>query len=238
MSEHITKEQMIERYKKLGIPMPLEPITNQPAMSGNPDKLKKIEEIRNGFKKNEFNNILQADGPTKGFTPLPVPRPKHAQSKSKDLIPEVKSNPIPRNEEADSIERMLFGDSTTTQVSSQALNRKDLNYNTSNGDFVQEFRNKMQNKIQETVAKTTTPTHQDGYITINEEDLNKRISEISREISKEVSKKMIKSVLLEYAKDGQGLIVETEKVKKAEIVNKNTVKIGGKLYKLTPITQS
>ncbi len=75
-----------------------------------------------------------------------------------------------------------------------------------------------------------------GMIIIDEEDLKKKIISISTQVSKKVAEQMIKSVLSEYLKISKNTIVESEKVKKAEIVGENVVKIDGKLFKLVPAT--
>ena len=61
--------------------------------------------------------------------------------------------------------------------------------------------------------------------------------EISTEVATEISKRMIKTVLVEYAKSGKGIIMESKTVRKAEIVDRNKVKIGGKVYKLIPVKE-
>ena len=46
---------------------------------------------------------------------------------------------------------------------------------------------------------------------------------------------MIKKVLSESEKNGITIINESDKIKKAEFVEKNIVKIAGKTYKITPL---
>jgi len=75
-----------------------------------------------------------------------------------------------------------------------------------------------------------------GMVMVNEEDLKKKIINISTQVAKKISEQMIKSVLSEYLKQSKNTIVESEKIKKAEVVGENVVKIDGKVYKLVPAT--
>ena len=75
-----------------------------------------------------------------------------------------------------------------------------------------------------------------GSIIINEEDLKKKIINISSQVAKKISEQMIKTVLSEYLKQSKNTIVESERVKKAEVVGENVVKIDGKIFKLVPAT--
>jgi len=81
---------------------------------------------------------------------------------------------------------------------------------------------------------TTTPNIHSGMYLIDEEDLKKKIISISSQVAKKISEQTIKTVLSEYLKISKNTIVETEKIKKAELVGENTVKIDGKVYKLVP----
>lgn len=87
--------------------------------------------------------------------------------------------------------------------------------------------------VQPTYAVPALPP---GTIMINEEDLKKKIINISTQVAKKISEQTIKSVLNEYLKQTKNTIVESERIKKAEVVGENVVKIDGKVYKLVPAT--
>jgi len=62
------------------------------------------------------------------------------------------------------------------------------------------------------------------------------LTKMITEISTKVSKTMIESVLEDFLKNKKENIVESEKIKKAEIIKENLVKIENQYYKLTPVT--
>lgn len=103
------------------------------------------------------------------------------------------------------------------------------------------------------VISTTSPLLASGMVLIDENDLKKKIYAISQSIFKKEIAKVedaiklseqkfakslfdVKNILNEYLKMPKNIIVESDKVKKAEIVGENIVKINGKFYKLSPVT--
>ena len=65
--------------------------------------------------------------------------------------------------------------------------------------------------------------------------INEMTSEIATEVAKKTAIQTTKNIILEFGKNGKSILVETAKIKKAEIVADNKVKIDGKFYKLTEI---
>jgi hypothetical protein len=61
------------------------------------------------------------------------------------------------------------------------------------------------------------------------------VVEKATQVATEIAKKTVKQIILEFAKSGKEILVESDRIKKAEIVAKDKVKINGKLYKLTEI---
>lgn len=86
------------------------------------------------------------------------------------------------------------------------------------------------------------PVIPQGMIVINEEDLKKKIINISSQIVKKyteaiaekVSEQMIRKVLSEYVKQPKPTLNETSNIKQAEVIGNNTVKIDGQVYTLVP----
>jgi hypothetical protein len=73
-------------------------------------------------------------------------------------------------------------------------------------------------------------------------DISEKISKImvekfAKEIAEEAAKKTVIKIISEFAKSGKNIIVETNRVKQAEVVSKDKVKIGGKVYKLTEVKE-
>lgn len=81
------------------------------------------------------------------------------------------------------------------------------------------------------------PPLQSGMIIMNEEDLKKKIINISKQVAKQVAEQVIKSVLLEYTKMEKKTTIVEDKNKKIEVLPDGMVKIDGKLYKLAPVAK-
>ena len=76
---------------------------------------------------------------------------------------------------------------------------------------------------------------QDMAMDVAERIAQKIVAEQAGEIAKEVAKDTVGKIIVEFAKSGKQILIETSKVKKAEIVAKDKVKIDGKVYKLTEV---
>lgn len=246
-------EERLRKFREMGLPEPMaiiDPGTMSPA-NASPEKLSKLEAIKNGALKNQLKPFIEKSSPTGKFQPLEVPKPKNQRNnnQSKNTAPalsEIKAPSI--NPEAAAIEQMLFGDNRP----SPALSRHDLvkdNYdpNQDKGkNFVDNFRVKLNQTLAQKQALQGTNSNSNsnetvglpaGSIIINEEELERKIIDISSQISKKISAEMIKKVLNEYvATAGDNLITESKNVKKAKFLKENIVEIEGKYYKLTPVT--
>jgi len=222
-----TKKEMLDRFKNMGIPVPMQPITNPKSTPSDPEKSSRIDEIRNGGLKNNFAKFIEKSEKTSaGPAIIPVPKVgKNPNEKSKNA-PKLDSFSPKSNSEASMIEGMMYGDSAPTSNYSQ--NSEVENFGPSNIDAKSILKARLQQKQQESQNSDFNSQKNVG-INLTEAELDEKIINIS----KDISKKMIKSVLLEISKSSGGLIVESKNVKKAEIVAKNKVKIGGKVYKLT-----
>ena len=80
---------------------------------------------------------------------------------------------------------------------------------------------------------------QEMVMDVSEQIALKLINEMTPEIATEVAKKTAvqttKNIILEFGKNGKTILVESAKVKRAEVIAADKVKIDGKIYKLTEI---
>lgn len=80
---------------------------------------------------------------------------------------------------------------------------------------------------------------QDMVMDVSEQIALKLINEMTSEIATEVAKKTAmettKRIILEFGKQGKHILIESAKVKRAEVVAADKVKIDGKVYKLTEV---
>lgn len=107
--------------------------------------------------------------------------------------------------------------------------------------YTQQYQPQPQN-----VQYPNSPIIQSGMIVISEEDLKKKIINYSSQICKKIVEQVInteiaqvKKLLTEFVKQqgGKGTITETATIKKAEIVGNNSIKMNGKIYKLTEVKE-
>lgn len=250
------KEERIKKYKALGIPIPMEPVAMPTNMNANPDKLKMLEQIKRGALKQQFDEVLNADSPNDKFKPIGAPVKKNQSA------PVQKKVMAESNSEADMIEKMLYGETSSTPTYMPPIQHSaqqghvELNVE-GYGQNVPTNENKLMMLKQKMEAlksgKTFTPpiqnTHSNPNVQISTEAHHPNLyigqpaapqmseEEFTKKVTKiavEVSKKIIKNIIVEYVKQGKDIIVESSKIKKAEIVDKNKVKIEGKVYKLVP----
>jgi hypothetical protein len=221
------KKEMLERFKDMGIPTPMEPIANPQSKPSDPEKAAKLDEIRNGGLRGNFAKFIEKSEKTSAFpSSIPVPKVGKNPNEKTSESPNLKSFAPKSNSQASMIESMMFGDSTPSSSS----------YNDSSevGDFGPtsvDTRAKLQQRLRQKQQEVQNNVYNQEVTStsLTESELEEKIVSIS----KEVSKKMIKSVLLEFSKSSGGLIIESKNVKKAEVVGRNKVKIDGKTYKLT-----
>jgi hypothetical protein len=130
MSDQNTiNEERARKFKEMGIPIPMAPIdpSSMKNLNADPDKLRKLEAIRNGAKKGEFKEILSKAEPKALFTPLPTPKSKQNPNapKSEVVVPIKSFSPsTSADAEARLMESALFGEDPRTAAyaePSQAL---------------------------------------------------------------------------------------------------------------------
>lgn len=244
MDNNDIMKQKQERFKALGIPMPMEkPAFDSPVVNvKDPKMLQRIQEIKSGAKKTEFKEILTV-GDNKGFKPLPEPKKNNGTVKSANS--NVKSpalenfSPVKSSGgELDMYEKLFSGDVSTPSfpksTGGQRL-QEEVNTDMNGSDFLNNFRQKLQAKA--TTNTSTKPSSNYGFKTQYQQpqvDLNEiedKIYQISSEVAKKIAQETIKEVLDQYLSKKTNLNENTFTKVKEDII-----KIGSKYYKLTPVT--
>lgn len=243
MDEILKQKQ--ERFKALGIPMPMEkPNLDQPIVNvKDPKMLQRIQEIKNGAKKQEFNEILTV-GDNKGFKPLPEPKKKsNPNIKNQNVSAPTLENFAPSKEsnELDIYDKLFSADpsvaptlfKTPSQYTGQRIVQEDVSFDSTGSDFLSNFRQKLQakamsngNSLNSSGFGFTNPKPND-----NIHEIEEKIYKISSEVAKKISEETIKNVLDEYLSKKKNLQENTFVKVKDDII-----KIDNKYYKLTPVT--
>lgn len=245
MEESEILRQKQERFKALGIPMPIEkPNFDSPVVNvKDPNMLKKIQEIKNGAKKGEFNEMLSI-GDKKGFKPLPEPKTKNRNpqnnSNSGVKAPTLESfSPSPSNGDLSIYDKLFAGETSAptapTRGSAGSRINEEINTDSTGSDFLNNFRQKLQAKA----AANGVPASNSGFgiktqyeqpkIDLNE--IENKIYEISSQVAKKIAQETIKEVLDQYLSKKANLNENT-----FQRVKEDVIKIGEKYYKLTPVT--
>jgi hypothetical protein len=247
MEQNDSIKQKQERFKALGIPIPIEkPAFDQPVTNvKDPKMLQRIQEIKNGAKKTEFNEMLHV-GDKKGFKPLPEPKRKNhnPQQSSETKAPALESfSPVKSSGgDLDIYEKLFSGESTSAPVtkggSGQRIN-EDINTDSTGSDFLSNFRQKLQAKAMSNGVSTQPSANSSGFgfktqyetPQISSDEIESKIYEISSQVAKKIAEETIKEVLDQYLSKKTKLNENTfQKVKE------DVIKIGDKYYKLTPVT--
>jgi hypothetical protein len=229
MEKGNSKKEMLERFEQMGIPKPISnPIKTPPKTSSNPEMQSKLEQIRNGGLKNNYKTFIEKAEKTSSVpSSLPVPKVGKKPNQTPSKSPEIKSF-TPKNTQASMYEQALYGDSNSN-TANYNLDSRDMEYSVKSIDTKSLLEQRLREKMQKgDVIENSNPNQ---TISINEEDLMQKMEEIAKKVSTD----MIKKVITELSKSEGGLIFESKKIRKAEVVGKNKVKIGGKVYSLTPV---
>jgi len=235
-------KQRQDRFKHLGIPTPIEkPAFDQPVVNvKDPKMLQRINEIKNGAKKGEFNEILTV-GDKKGFKPLPEPK-KRTPNKSENSDGKAPAlanfTPISNNKEMDVYDKLFSADapsSTYSRNSSGSRLQEEVETDNNGTDFLNNFRQKLQSRV----ASTSNPVTNSGFgiktqyeqPKIDLQEIESKIYQISSEVAKKIAQETIDQVLNQYLSKKTNLSENTFKKVKDDII-----KIGDKYYKITPVT--
>ena len=224
-----TKKEMMDRFKSMGIPTPVKPITNPQVPSKNPEMASKMDQIRNGAMAANFKQFIDKAEKTSSMpTTIPVPKVgKNPNEKAKN-VPQLSSFSPKSNPQASMIEAMMYGGSSapTTQMTA---NSEVGDFGPQNVDIRSKLQQRLAAKQNEVNNSEYVPQTNYSETQLTDAELTEKITEVAKKVSKD----MIKNVIMELSKTKGGLIMESKNVKKAEIVAKNKVKIDGKVYKLT-----
>jgi hypothetical protein len=224
-----TKKEMMDRFKSMGIPTPVKPITNPQVPSKNPEMASKMDQIRNGAMAANFKQFIDKAEKTSSMpTTIPVPKVgKNPNEKAKN-VPQLSSFSPKSSPQASMLEAMMYGGSSapTTQMTA---NSEVGDFGPQNVDIRSKLQQRLAAKQNEVNNSEYVPQTNYSETQLTDAELTEKITEVAKKVSKD----MIKNVIMELSKTKGGLIMESKNVKKAEIVAKNKVKIDGKVYKLT-----
>lgn len=231
MSKGNSKKEMLERFESMGIPMPLKPIQNPKASVKNVELASKMDEIRNGGLKGNFKAFIEKSEKVSA-APANLPVPKVGQKPGSNTPPPatLSRQTVSSSPQAQMLESMMYGDSSAPSTSSYSQNSEVNDFGPTYVDTRARLKERLERRHNELQSGEYPQETYVGGIGLTEAELNDKITSIA----KEVSKQMIKQVMLEMSKKEGGIIVESKTVKKAEIVGKNKIKIGGKIYTVTP----
>lgn len=228
MSKGDSKKEMLERFEKMGIPKPLNPVT-APNPVKNQEVASKLDKIRNGALKEDFSSFIEkAEKTSASPTVLPVPKVGKKPSEKSANTPKIETYTPKSSSQASMIESMMFGESNNASYASSKSDVQD--YGPSNVDTKSLLQSRLNKKYSEQ-SLDESGLNNANYLNLTEAELTEKITEIA----KEVSKKMIKSVILEMQKNGGDLITESKNVRKAEILGKNKIKIGNQTFLIQPV---
>ena len=279
----MTKEELAEKYKKMGIPMPLP--TNEIATTpsqiaeakGNP-MWAKLEAIKKGANKGTFQNIIakseKITHPNAPPPSMPVNKKTGQQPVTKSVA--LESFQVAKTKEDYEIERMLGGGGysepsvvynpqnpqappTQQQLYEAQIPNTEaygppssMDYQTKMAERLKEkYGVQLQPKANAVVQQSQSGLINEAYVKkelheledrmqdmimdVAETFAKKMVEEFATKIARETAKDTVKKIIIELAKSGKNIIVESNKVKQAEVVAKDKVKIGGKIYKLTEV---
>ena len=258
----LTQEQKIKRFKEMGIPVPLQPIDPSLAKPPvkNLDFAAKLEALKNGQKRDIVENFIAKEGSTKEFQAMEISTknnkrnpnvPNQAQKPAIAPPPLQDFSSNKSGGDFSSYEKSLLGvdesspyEKSVSKNNFQKPNPRNLTESIlpdpDGSHFINDFKNQLRERVEKKtmgISENFTPQNNnsipDGYSLINEDELKKKIINISSQ----VAKKVMTTVLTEYEKSKKNTIVESTNIKKAEIVGKNVVKIDGKLFNISPIKQ-
>lgn len=240
-TEYLKQKQ--ERFKNLGIPMPIEkPNFDQPLVNvKDPKMLQRINEIKNGGKKNEFNELLSI-GEKNGFQAIPEPKKKINNKPTSDTkAPALESfSPKSSGGELDMYEKLFSAETPSIPVQNNKPGQRiqeERNIDDNGSNFLNNFRQKLQSKAMSNGVQVQPVSNSSfGFKNENENksidfnEIENKIYEISTEVSKKIAEETVKQVLDRYLLKKQNLQENTYQKVKDDII-----KIGDKYFKITPV---
>ncbi len=229
-------EQRKQRFDQMGIPSPMnmDGVTTQ--VTKNKDMLLKLEQIKRGAKRSDFKEIIQKTEGIKLDEKQPT-KQQGSQQKGfqvKNHVQLEDFRPSGSNSEAIAVEKMLYGETAIMRES----NFSDDIYGAQPAvDYKAAIEERVGQKYP--LKESNNPYLKNSVtaqqVTLQEERIEKLVIEKATQVATEIAKKTVKQIIIEFAKSGKEILVESDRIKKAEVVAKDKVKINGKLYKLIEI---
>jgi len=235
-------EDRMKRFRDMGIPQPMAPV--DPSSVQGPVRntafAAKLAALKGGALKEEITTFVDKQEANNGFIPLKTP------SKNKGPLKEQKSDVSVEKLKThstsgpsfDAYEKALYGDSTPSSSSFEKASIPGRNYssdilneNENGNEFLSDIRNRLQEKALR-AANGQTNIQAPNQKPINENQLIETVTQISTDVCKQ----LIKKFMSEFLTSEPGLIKESEKIKKAEIVKEDIIKMDGKYFKITPVS--
>jgi len=239
------QEQILERYRKLKIPVPIsdDVLIESSVPTSNKSVYETINKIKNGSKRDEFSQVLKKESPASKFKELPVPKPKKNPNQKKTESPEIETFNTNKEviSEFDIIEKMFETGSSKHQVKYSDIDGYNNNIQVDESqirfpsmDIEEQLKQRLQKKAASSKEQNIQlPTQK----TINkEESINMNTYEaieVMRKIARDEAKEVVETILKEF--------IGNQKNKKTyEIVDgkKGIIKIGDKKYQLKNYTES
>jgi len=235
-------EDRMKRFRDMGIPQPMSPV--DPSSVQGPVRntafAAKLEALKGGALKEEITTFVDKQEANTGFIPLEVP------SKNKGPLKEQKTGaPVEKlkthsasGPSFDIYEKALYGDNTPSSSSFEKASIPGRNYSSdmlNEGETGNEFLSSIKTRLQEKALRAAngqTNTQAPSQNQINENQLIETVTQISTDVCKQ----LIKKFMSEFLTSEPGLIKESEKIKKAEIVKEDIIKMDGKYFKITPVS--
>jgi hypothetical protein len=237
-------EDRMKRFRDMGIPQPMAPV--DPSSVQGPVRntafAAKLAALKGGALKEEITTFVDKQEANKGFVPLEVPsKNKGILKEQKPGAPVEKLKTLPTSGPSfDVYEKALYGDNTPSSSSFEKASVPGRNYSSdmlNEGETGNEFLSSIKARLQEKAARAANGQTNTQIQIPNQKPINdNQLIETVTQISTDVCKQLIKKFMSEFLTSEPGLIKENEKIKKAEIVKEDIIKMDGKYFKITPVS--
>lgn len=245
MDNNDPQKAKIEKFISMGIPIPMEkPTFEQPVVNvKDPKMLQRIQEIKNGAKRGEFNEILSTGEKNPTFKPIPEPK-KVGQQVVK--APQLESFAPAQSINELALAATLFEDGPSARPVApvqrgQGSRIAEAPIEDETGKvFLEDIHSRIRAKASSGTFQMPTQTSGFGFREESSKLLNENVNgmqvmveNIATNVAKKVATETIKTVLDEYLSKKLNL---NEGVKNTyKKIKDDIVLIEGKYYKLVPV---
>jgi len=258
------QEQRQKRFQQMGLPTSAGQMTQGTSVGGaggkNQNAYQALQDIKRGAQKNTFQKFVQAESSSgsadAGYqipASKPQKRPGQPQEKSTQAVA-PKTFGAKRSEEADSLEKLMYGEAGINMTSTmEGMGVPQGNMIQGDGygpgfDPVAHLQQKLAQTSPQGIAEqkqneTYEPQQSPGNVTEMKQMIEMLLENqkpsydigVLKEMMEVVAKKVAESTMKKVINDF--LIANNKKKNLYEVYNKekNIVKIGEKLYQLTPV---